>query len=113
MNVSEFLFISVIKRLINIVKIGIMENYYEKNKNTLPIDFAVSIYTFFSGCYFKMKQIDKALEYWKRDGPCQSWQGCGSALASFIECFRLATKTRACTKKLWKTTTLFATINEE
>ena len=47
-------------------KIGIMENYYEKNKNTLPIDFAVSIYTFFSGCYFKMKQIDKALEYWKR-----------------------------------------------
>ena len=47
-------------------KIENMEKYYEENKNTLPVDFAVSIYTFFSGCYFRLKQIDKALEYWKK-----------------------------------------------
>lgn len=47
-------------------KIESMETFYEKNKNMLPVDFAVSIYTFFSNCYFRMKQLDKALEYWKR-----------------------------------------------
>ena len=47
-------------------KIESMESYYEKNKNALPVDFAVSIYTFFSTYYFRMKEINTALKYWKK-----------------------------------------------
>ena len=56
----------VIDRKTLLQKIESMEDFYERNKNMLPVDFAVSIYTFFSNFYFRMKQLDKALEYWKK-----------------------------------------------
>ena len=47
-------------------KINAMEKFYEGNRHSLPIDFSVSIQTFFSHCYFKMNDMNKAVEYWKK-----------------------------------------------
>ena len=47
-------------------RITAMERFYESNRNMLPVDFAVSIHIFFTHCYFKMNNMDNALDSWKK-----------------------------------------------
>lgn len=47
-------------------KIQQMEEFYEKNKNTLPVDFVVSIYTFLFSYFAHTNRFDDALVHWKK-----------------------------------------------
>ncbi|MCR4940579.1 MAG: GGDEF domain-containing protein [Treponemataceae bacterium] len=49
-----------------LLKIQKMEDFYEKRKNTLPVDFAVTIYSFFSNYFSSVNDLDEAIGYWKK-----------------------------------------------
>ncbi len=47
-------------------KIQKMEAFYEEKKNILPVDFAVTICTFFASYFSSVNNLDESIAYWKR-----------------------------------------------